>query len=109
MKKRFVSMLMAILTVFSLMSTTVLAADAPQTNAMRAAGINIREGSTSIPNTILVFPAHYDDETGYTFDDEDNNLRVIQRNLNGSGTINLYARISTSKTNDLLNKFIIEV
>ena len=104
MKKRFVSMLMAILTVFSLMSTTVLAAGAPRTNAVRAAGINIREGSTSIPNKILVFPAYYDGND-FTFDDEDPNCRMIQRNLNGSGTVNLYARVSTAKTNAMLNNF----
>lgn len=61
MKKRFASMLMAILTVFSLMSTTVLAADAPRADTMRAARINIKEGSTAYESFTKITPAYNPD------------------------------------------------
>jgi hypothetical protein len=101
MKKRFTSMLLAILTVLSLFSTTALAADAPQPDVVRGSRINIAEGSTSIPASVKVTPAYFDGQNLYY----SGSINKYVVNTNGSATINLYAHVSTSETNSLLSDF----
>lgn len=101
MKKCFASMLLAVLIVFSLMNTTALAASAPQTNGVLASGINVAEGSTSIPASVKVTPAYFDGQNLYY----SSSINKYVVNTNGSATINLYAHVSTSETNSLLSNF----